>query len=148
GFQTAKLLAKEFGSIERLMEAETNELTRIETIGPEVAQSITAYFSDTSARKTITELAEAGLSLIAQEVAPSDQPFTGMTFVFTGTLTKWKREEASEIVENLGGKASSSVSAKTTYVVAGPSAGSKLEKANQLGVTVLTEDEFATLIKR
>ncbi|TFG26447.1 NAD-dependent DNA ligase LigA [Candidatus Thorarchaeota archaeon] len=147
GFQTAKLLAKEFRSVDRLMNAKLDELIAIDTIGPEMAQSIITYFSDNTARKTITELKKAGLNLTAKEAVPSEQPFSGMTFVFTGTLTKWNRDEASEIVENLGGKATSSVSANTTYVVAGASAGSKLAKANQLGVKVLSEEEFAALIK-
>ena len=147
GYQTAKVLAKEFGSIERLMEAGTAELSMIEKIGPEIAHSITTYFADESTQVTISELAEAGLTLTAQEVAPSEQPLAGMTFVFTGTLTKWKRNEAAEIVENLGGKSSGSVSSKTTYVVAGPGAGSKLAKANKLGIKVLTEDEFEKMIE-
>jgi len=149
GFQTAKILAREFGSMDRLMEAEMNELVRMDGIGPEVAQRITEYFSDESAREIISDLTQAGLTMTAdEEETPSEQPFAGMTFVFTGTLTKWKRNEAGEIVEKFGGKASSSVSAKTTYVVAGPGAGSKLKKAQQLGVKVLTEDEFASLIER
>jgi DNA ligase (NAD+) len=147
GFQTAKLLAREFRSMDRLMNAKLDELITIDTIGPEMAQSIISYFSDGSAQKTISELKDAGLSMTAKEEVPSDQPFAGMTFVFTGTLTKWNRNEAAEIVENLGGKSSSSVSVKTSYVVAGPGAGSKLKKAQQLGVKVLTEDEFATLIE-
>ncbi|MHA1495868.1 MAG: NAD-dependent DNA ligase LigA, partial [Candidatus Thorarchaeota archaeon] len=148
GYQTAKLLAREFGSIDRLMNVTMDELVAIDTIGPEMAQSIVRYFSNESARKTISELKEAGLTMTAEEESPTEQTFAGMTFVFTGTLTKWQRSEAGEIVEKLGGKASSSVSKKTTYVVAGPGAGSKLKKAEQLGVKVLTEDEFAALLER
>ncbi|MGY5880894.1 MAG: NAD-dependent DNA ligase LigA [Candidatus Thorarchaeota archaeon] len=148
GYQTAKLLAREFGSMERLMNVTMDELVAIDSIGPEMAQSIISYFSDESARKEINDLKEAGLMMFAEEAVPSEQLFAGKTFVFTGTLTKWQRSEAAEIVEKLGGKSSSSVSTKTTYVVAGPGAGSKLKKAQQLGVTVLTEEEFATLIER
>ncbi len=147
GSQTAKVLAKEFGSMEKLMEAPMVELLQIETIGPEVSQSITQYFADENARNVISELTLAGLTMTTEEETPSEQPFAGMTFVFTGTLTKWNRNEAANIVENLGGKSSSSVSKKTTYVVAGPGAGSKLKKAQSLGVQILTEDEFAELIK-
>ncbi len=147
GTQTAKVLAKEFGSMEKLMEASVVELLQIETIGPEVSQSITQYFTDENARNVISELTLAGLTMTTEEETPSEQPFAGMTFVFSGTLTKWNRDEAANIVENLGGKSSSSVSKKTTYVVAGPGAGSKLKKAQRLGVQILTEDEFAELIK-
>lgn len=148
GYQTAKLLTREFGSMDRLMDAKLDELIAIDTIGPEMAQSIISYFSDESARKTIADLKDVGLTLTAEEVVPSTGPFVGMTFVFTGTLTKWNRNEAAEVIEKLGGKSSSSVSKKTTYVVAGPGAGSKLKKAQQLGVKVLTEEEFAALIER
>jgi len=147
GYQTAKLLAREFGSMKRLMEAELNELLPIDSIGPEAAQSIINYFSDESSRKTISELTEAGLTMTAEEEVPSEQPFAGMSFVFTGTLTKWKRNEAAEIVEKLGGKSSSSVSKKTAYLVTGPGAGLKLKKAQKLGVKVLSEEEFAELIE-
>lgn len=146
GTQTAKVLAKKFGSMEKLMDASMVELLQIETIGPEVSQSITQYFADENARNVISELTLAGLTMTAKEEIPSEQPFAGMTFVFTGTLTKWKREEAANIVENLGGTSSSSVSKKTTYVIAGPGAGSKLKKAQRFGVQILTEDEFAELI--
>ena len=146
GFQTARVLAREYGSMERLMNANQHELERVESIGPEVARNIIDYFSDEHSRQIITELTEAGLSMSADLDTTSEQLFAGMTFVFTGTLTKWKRSEAEEIVESFGGKASSSVSKNTTYVVAGPGAGSKLTKAEQLGVKVISEEEFAELI--
>ncbi|GAH17345.1 unnamed protein product, partial [marine sediment metagenome] len=143
----AKVLAREFGSMEKLKEVQLFELLKVDTIGPEVAQSIVQFFADENVRSTISELTLAGLTMIAEEESSSEQTFAGMTFVFTGTLTKWNRDEAASLVEKMGGKSSSSVSKKTTYVVAGPRAGSKLKKAQQLGVTVLTEDEFADLIK-
>jgi len=148
GYQTAKLLAREFGSMERLMKAKMDELVAIDTIGPEIAQSIISYFSDESARKIIRDLKAAGLKMTVEEETSSDQRFSGMTFVFTGTLTKWTRDKAGEIVEKFGGKASGSVSKNTTYVVAGPGAGSKLKKAQQLGVQVLSEEEFVVLIEK
>jgi DNA ligase (NAD+) len=146
GYQTAKLLAKEFGSMDKLMNATVEDMLRIDTIGPEVAQSIIDYFSDESNRKLIARLKKAGLQMTSHETPPSEQPLAGMTFVFTGTLTRWKRNEAAEIVESLGATSSSSVSSKTTYVVAGPGAGSKLEKAKNLGVKILSEDEFLSLV--
>ncbi|MCK5266397.1 MAG: NAD-dependent DNA ligase LigA, partial [Candidatus Thorarchaeota archaeon] len=147
GSQTAKVLAREFGSMKKLMEAQLFELLQIDSIGPEVAQSISQFFADENIRNTISELTLAGLTMTAEEESSTEQTFAGMTFVFTGTQTKMKRNEAASLVEKMGGKSSSSVSKKTTYVVAGPGAGSKLKKAQQLGVTVLTEDEFADLIK-
>jgi DNA ligase (NAD+) len=148
GYQTAKILAREFGSIERLMNARMDELVSIGSIGPEVAQAIISYFSDEDSRKNISELKNVGLKMVADDKDSTVELLAGMTFVFTGKLIKWNRDEAGEIVEKLGGKASSSVSTKTTYVVAGPGAGSKLKKAKQLGVQVLTEDEFTDLIER
>jgi len=147
GSQTAKALAREFGSMEKLMDAQLFELLQIDSIGSEVAQSINQYFADDSIKNTISELTLAGLTMTVEKESPSEQSFAGMTFVFTGTLTKWNRDEAVNLVEKMGGKSSSSVSKKTTYVVAGLGAGSKLKKAQQLGVTVLTEDEFAELVK-
>lgn len=147
GSQTAKVLAREFGSMENLLEVQLLELLKVDTIGPEMAQSIVQFFADENIRNTISELILAGLTMTAEEESSSEQIFVGMTFVFTGTLTKLKRNEAASLVEKMGGKSSSSVSKKTTYVVAGSGAGSKLKKAQQLGVTVLTEDEFAELLK-
>ncbi len=147
GSQTAKVLAREFGSMEKLMEVQLLELLKVDTIGPEVAQSIVQFFADENVRNTISELALAGLTMTAEKESSTEQTFSGMTFVFTGTLTKLNRNEAASLVEKMGGKSSSSVSKKTTYVIAGLGAGSKLKKAQQLGVTVLTEDEFAELVK-
>ena len=147
GSQTAKVLAREFGSMEKLMEVQLLELLKVDTIGPEVAQSIVQFFADENVRNTISELTLAGLTMTAEEETSTEQTFAGTTFVFTGTLTKLTRNEAVSLVEKMGGKSSSSVSKKTTYVVAGTGAGSKLKKAQQLGVTVLTEDEFAELVK-
>ncbi|MFW9787800.1 MAG: NAD-dependent DNA ligase LigA [Candidatus Thorarchaeota archaeon] len=146
GSQTAKVLASEFGSMENLRNAQIHQLTQIETIGPEIAQSIIRFFADKTARRTISELESVGLTMIAKDEMQADLKFKGMTFVFTGSLTKWSRNEAAALVEEKGGKSSSSVSKKTTYVVAGPGAGSKLKKAQQLGVTVISEEEFSELI--
>lgn len=149
GSQTAKILANEFGSMERLQKASLFELQQIDSIGPEIARSITEFFADAETRNSISELAKAGLSMSTMKEKRSTQSgkFKGLTFVFTGTLTRWKRDEAARIVELQGGAVSSSVSSKTDYVVAGEEAGSKLEKAKKLGVKVLSEADFAELIK-
>jgi DNA ligase (NAD+) len=130
-----------------VMEASFDRLLQIETIGPEIAENITRFFADENVRTTIGELTDAGLTMSAKEEPKISQIFDGMTFVFTGTLTKWKRNEAAAIVESMGGKSSGSVSKKTTYVVAGPGAGSKLDKAQKLGVKILSEEEFAKMIE-
>jgi DNA ligase (NAD+) len=147
GVQTAKVLEREFGSMEALMNASLERLIPIDTIGPEIAESIVRYFSDKNVRKTINELTNAGLSMHGKEEPKIDQRFDGMSFVFTGTLTKWKRNEAATIVESMGGKTSGSVSKNTSYVVAGPGAGSKLKKAQKIGVKVLSEEDFAKMIE-
>jgi len=149
GAQTAKILADEFGTMERLQNATLYQLQQIETIGPEIAKSITDFFSDEKAQDTISELAQAGLSMstMKEKDSISSGKFTGLVFVFTGTLTRWKRDEASRIVESHGGTVSSSVSNKTDYVVAGAEAGSKLQKAEKLGVKIISEAEFTKLIE-
>ncbi|MDH4215167.1 MAG: NAD-dependent DNA ligase LigA, partial [Candidatus Thorarchaeota archaeon] len=148
GAQTAKVLATEFGSMKRLQNATLSELQQIDTIGPEIARSITEFFADDKVQSTISELAKAGLSMstIPEKGSIPSGKFKGLNFVFTGTLTRWKRDEAARIVELLGGSVTSSVSSKTDYVVAGVEAGSKLQKAQKLGVKILSEVEFAKLI--
>jgi DNA ligase (NAD+) len=149
GEQTAKVLANEFGSMERLQNATLLELQRIDTIGPEIAKNITEFFADEKVRETISELAKAGLSMsvVMEKRTTTPGRFAGFTFVFTGTLTRWKRDEAAKIVESHGGTVSSSVSRKTNFVVAGIEAGSKLQRAEKLGVKILSEAEFAKLIE-
>jgi len=149
GAQTAKVLADKFGSMERLQNATLSQLQQIDTIGPEIAKSITEFFAEKKARDIISELAQAGLSMSSMKEKDSISfgKFAGLIFVFTGTLTRWNRDEATRIVELQGGKVSSSVSSKTDYVVAGVEAGSKLQKAEKLGVKILSEAEFAKLIE-
>ncbi len=149
GSQTAKILASEFGSMERLQKASLFELQQIDSIGPEIARSITEFFADADTRDTISELTRAGLSMSTMKgrSSTSSGKFKGLTFVFTGTLTRWRREEAATIVELQGGTVSSSVSSKIDYVVAGAEAGSKLQKAKKLGVKILSEADFAKLIE-
>lgn len=145
GEHTAKLLATAFGSIDNLARATEEELLSIREIGPQVAQSITTFFHNEGNRETIRRMVEAGVEPTVEEKKVGGK-FTGKTFVFTGALTRFSRSEAQKMVENEGGHAAGSVSKKTDYVVAGAEAGSKLDKARQLGVAVLTEDQFLEMM--
>ena len=146
GAKTGKVLASHFGSMDALMAASEEELTAIDDIGAVTAQSIHDWFAQEQSQHLIRRLREAGVNFESQRVI-SDTRFTGMTFVLTGALTKFTRDEATEKIELLGGKASGSVSKKTTYVVVGENAGSKERKARELGIPILSEDEFLTMIQ-
>ncbi|RNC65098.1 MAG: NAD-dependent DNA ligase LigA [Desulfuromonadales bacterium] len=146
GEHTAKLLATAFGSIDNLARAEEEELLSIREIGPQVARSIITFFHNEGNRETIRRMIEAGVRPTVEEKRVGGR-FTGKTFVFTGALTRFTRDEAKTMVESEGGHAAGSVSKKTDYVVAGAEAGSKLAKARDLGVAVLTEDEFLTMLE-
>jgi DNA ligase (NAD+) len=146
GEHTAKLLASAFGSVENLAQASEEELTSIREVGPQVAESITDFFKNQENQRVIERLLSAGVRPSVEEKRVGGR-FTGKTFVFTGTLTRFTRDDAKKIVELEGGHAAGSVSKKTDYVVAGTEAGSKLDKAVQLGVKVLTEDEFLELVE-
>lgn len=147
GEKTAKDLAKTFKSLEKLESATYAELINIEDIGDIMANDIVEYFSNPENIDEIDRLIENGVVIKYPEVKKSHANFEGKTFVLTGTLEKYTRDEASKIIEDFGGKASSSVSAKTDYVLAGESAGSKLDKAKKLGVKIITEEEFENLQK-
>ncbi len=150
GVSVAELLAQEFGSIDELMKASLERLSKINGIGPILAQSIHAYFQSEAGKKTIQELRELGVKLSEDakpkpaEVGGTD--LTGKTFVVTGTLENYSREAIESLIKQLGGKATGSVSKNTDYLVAGDKAGSKLDNAKALGVNVLTEAEFDKLI--
>ncbi|WP_026840100.1 NAD-dependent DNA ligase LigA [Citrifermentans bremense] len=146
GEHTAKLLASAFGSIENLAAASEEELTSIREVGPQVAASIADFFKSEENLEVLRELKEHGVNPKAEEKRVGGR-FTGKTFVFTGALEKFTRDEAKKMVELEGGHAAGSVSKKTDYVVAGADAGSKLDKAQQLGVRVLSEDEFLELMQ-
>ncbi|MNS09292.1 DNA ligase [compost metagenome] len=146
GEQTAKLLVQRFHTMDRLMAATLEEIQDIRGLGAVVSQSVFDYFADARNRQVIDKLRAAGLRMAEDIVAPTEGPFTGMSFVFTGRLERMARPEAEALAVKLGGKAGSAVSKKTSYVVAGAEAGSKLEKAQSLGVKVLTEDEFLALV--
>jgi len=146
GERVAKLLAERFHSIEALMDATTGELVAVAEIGPKVAESVPFYFSVPANRERIRKMRALGVAPTFTPSATGDR-FAGKTFVVTGTLTRFSRDEIHKLIEREGGKTSSSVSSKTSYVVAGDAAGSKLEKARSLEVPVLSEDEFLALVE-
>ena len=146
GEHTAKLLAHAFGSLDNLARASEEELVSLREVGPQVAASIADFFKNEENLRVIERLAAAGVSPKVEEKRVGGR-FTGKTFVFTGSLSKFTRDEAKKMVEQEGGHAAGSVSRRTDYVVAGAEAGSKLEKAMQLGVKVLTEEEFLELMQ-
>jgi DNA ligase (NAD+) len=145
GERAAKILAERFRTIDALMNATTEELVEVHEIGPKVAESITFYFSVPANRERIEKMQRLGLQPTHVATATGDR-LAGKTIVVTGTLSRFSREEIHKMIEREGGKASGSVSSKTSYLVAGESAGSKLEKARSLGVEVLSEDEFLALV--
>jgi len=147
GAEIADILANHFGSIDALSQATEEELTQIPAIGPKIAGSIVAFFQKAVNRSIIERLEQAGVALKEREGAKKDLPFKGQQFVLTGTLASFTRSEAETRIKALGGGVGSSVSKKTTYVVAGADPGSKLEKARKLGVKIIGEDEFLKLIK-
>ena len=145
GEKAAKVLAKTFGSLDRLMAASAEELTQVRDIGAVTAENIVSWFANSQSQHMIARLREAGVNFESR-VQQEDDRFAGMTFVLTGALSLFTREEATEKIENFGGKAAGSVSKKTTYVVAGENAGSKLKKANELGIPVLSEEDFLKML--
>lgn len=146
GAGVAQVLANHFRSMDALMEATRDDLDRVQGVGPQIAESILRFVSDGHNRRLVERLRKSGLQFRHEVREPSSVPLNGKTFVLTGTLGKFTREEAKELIEGLGGKVASSVSKKTDYVVAGEDAGSKLAKAKELGVAVLQEDEFLQLV--
>lgn len=149
GEATAKDLARHFGSLERLMDASVEQLLQVGDVGPVVAQSIRTFFDQAHNREVVEQLRAAGIHWPEGEPSAVAQlPLAGLTFVLTGTLPTLTRDEARERIEALGGKAAGSVSKKTHYVVAGEEAGSKLTKAQELGVTILDEAGLLALLER
>lgn len=146
GAKAGKLLADYFKDIDLVMNASVDDILQIDGFGKIMAESVVEFFSSDSTKELIAKLKEAGVNMKSTNVV-EDTRFSGMTFVLTGTLPTLKRAEASKIIESFGGKTSSSVSKKTTYVLAGEEAGSKLDKSNKLGVQVISEEEFKEMIK-
>jgi len=145
GETTARDVARHFGSIDAIMDADEDALSSVPDVGPVVAASIRRFFAEQHNRDVIEQLKAQGVNPVA-EAAPQDTTLAGKTFVLTGTLPNWTREEASMHIQAAGGKVSGSVSKKTAYLVAGAEAGSKLTKAQDLGVTVLDEDALKELL--
>lgn len=145
GEHVAEVLADHFGSLEELTNASVEALTVVHEIGPEIAQSVFDFFQEEKNRRLVERLAKAGLTTEGERTAAAT-PFAGKTFVFTGKLERWTREDAEALVKRLGARAAGSVSAKTSYVVAGEEAGSKLDKAAKLGVPVISEADFEAMV--
>jgi DNA ligase (NAD+) len=145
GERNARLLAEEFGNIDALMSASEERLAQIPGVGPIVAESVHRFFRSQAGIETVRSLKQHGVTM-AEEVHPqpaaSRPKFEGKTFVVTGTMDHFSRAEMEELIRRLGGKTASSVSKNTDYVVAGSSPGSKLDKAKQLGIEVLSEEDF------
>ena len=146
GQKAGALLAQHFGAMDAVMQASEADILEIDGFGAIMAKSVVDFFALPSSRELIERFKESGINMTAQRKVVDDR-FAGQTFVLTGTLSQFTRKEASEIIEAHGGKTASSVSKKTTFVLAGEDAGSKLQKANDLGIRVLSEAEFAEMIQ-
>ena len=148
GTKASKILAKKYKNLDNLMNAKTEELSEIKDIGEIMANSIENFFSQEQTKDLIAKLKQAEVNMSYIEKEGEDDRFEGKTFVLTGSLENYTRGEAANLIEKYGGKTSSSVSKKTDYVLAGEDAGSKLTKAQNLGVTILTEQEFQSMLER
>lgn len=146
GAKTGKVLASTFGSLDALMTASVEELTEVPDVGAVTAESIHTWFAQPQAQNMVERLRQAGVNFESKR-AVSDTRFAGKTFVLTGALSKFTREEATEKIELFGGKAAGSVSKKTSFVVVGENAGSKERKARELGIPILSEDEFLAMLQ-
>lgn len=147
GSKGAKLIAQKFGSAEKIALAQREEISAIPDVGDKMAESVKKWFENEKNRQLLQRLVDAGVDMTEQVSELADKRFEGKTFVLTGTLPTYTRDEAKAIIESFGGKASGSVSKKTTYVLAGAEAGSKLDKALSLGVEVIDEAQFNQMIK-
>lgn len=147
GVKLAKSLCKTYDTMDKLMKASYESLCLKEDVGQIIAKSIYDFFREEQTIDLISKLKRYGVNMVAQKEEGTDDRFTGMTFVLTGTLEKYSREQASDIIEKFGGKTSGTVSKKTAYVLAGESAGSKLVKAQNLGIRIISEQEFEEMIK-
>jgi DNA ligase (NAD+) len=148
GEKLARTLAGRFKSLDDLALATVKELAEVEDVGPKVAESITFFFAQDGSRKLLAKLKEAGLSLSAGKEKSKPGPLEGQVFVITGTLESCSRDEARERIEELGGATATALSGKTTYLVAGGSPGSKFDRAKELGIRTIGEEEFLELLKK
>jgi len=147
GSSVAKELARNFSSVNKLAKTSVEELLEIDGIGSIMAESISEFFQDSGNQSMLERLEQLGVETAHEQIDSGELPFSGKSFVLTGTLGSFSREQATARIEALGGKITSSVSKKTAFVVAGPGAGSKLAKAKDLGVEVLTEEAFLDLLE-
>jgi DNA ligase (NAD+) len=145
GETVSRILAQHFGAMEALQKASVEEINGINGIGEKIAQSVYDFLHSEAGQETIDDLRRAGVKMKAETKAPAGGPLSGKTVVVTGTLVKYTRDEIKEKIRQLGGKDAGSVSKTTSYVVAGEKAGSKLDKAKELGIPILTEEEFEQL---
>ena len=141
GKETANILAEEFGTLENFLNASPEDLYRLEGVGDVTADEIYKFITDSKTKEMIEDFKQLGINPAAQNLNTSSE-LKGLTFVLTGTLQNMTRDEASELIRKMGGKTASSVSKNTSYVIAGENAGSKLDKAQKLGVIILNENEF------
>ena len=148
GRATAAELMKHYSSIQELMETTEEKLLEIPDIGETTAKDIMSFFRNEADIKVMQELESYGLNMKMEEKTEAEEVLKGMTFVITGTLPDMGRKEAQELIEAAGGKVTGSVSKKTTYLLAGENAGSKLDKANTLGIPVLSQDELLVMLKK
>jgi len=146
GERTAQFLAEHFGSLDDIMKATAEQLEEVNEVGPRIAESIVEFFADEHNRKLVSDLRKAGLTFTGQKKEKGTK-LAGKTFVLTGTLARHTRDEAKTMIEDAGGRVSGSVSKKTDYVVAGSDSGSKLDKARELGVSVISEEELEALLQ-
>lgn len=146
GARAGKILAGHFDSMDHLQAATAEELTAIPEIGPKMAESIVAYFRDPASLKLVDKLRAAGVNMVQETSGEGERPLEGKQFVLTGSLSKYSRKEAQELIEKLGGRVSSAVSKKTDYVLAGAEPGSKWDKARTLGVPIISEEEFEEML--
>ncbi|MFN2291354.1 MAG: NAD-dependent DNA ligase LigA [Anaerolineae bacterium] len=147
GEHLARVLAQDYQTLDDLKTASQDELEAIDEVGPQVARSIEGFFQEEENQRLVQEIMDAGLKLTNPYAGGGDQPLQGLTFVFTGSLDRWTRDEVQRYVERLGARATSSVSGETDYVVAGPGAGSKLDEAQDRDIPVLDEDEFVSFVE-
>jgi len=148
GARVAAVLAESFGSMEALMDADVERLAEINEIGPIIAESVHDFLHSRFGSETVEDLKQLGVNMESSTTAKGPRALEGKTLVVTGTLSKYSRDQINELITRHGGRSASSVSKKTDYVVAGEKAGSKLTKAQQLGVPVLSEDEFERLLRQ
>jgi DNA ligase (NAD+) len=146
GERTAQFLAEHFGSMDALMKASAEELEEVNEVGPRIAESIAEFFAEPKNRELVRRLEEGGLTFKGVRKERGTK-LAGKTFVLTGTLVNYSRDEAKKMIEDAGGRVSGSVSKKTDYVVAGSDAGSKLDKARELKVAVIDEKEMEALLR-